>query len=343
MTRPDTAVDEGGVLTVAEEGTLMDWLDRAGRLAAYGAALVMTPYLLIKVSWVVGALSGLLPIGDGFEPAGWVVLNTATIGMAVLGITMALALVRPWGTRIPGPLVAFVAWVGSGFLVALLPYAVLDSLLGGSDGERPSDSHGPSMPGWEDVLIQISFVGMGLGLAIALPAYVRRRWPHVFAGRSGSGGRRAALAAAGVGTVIGVVWLYWAVGGPAGIAHPAGRAISWRLLNGVCGLWALTASAATWSLVRNRPTRLPRRVPVTLGLLGTGSLFAWSGWKLPLTLYVATARPVGTSLPENLAVAAVLHAAAAAAGAVMWPAVIGRRTREGTAPGLPQTSPGPAD
>ncbi|TWG12551.1 hypothetical protein FHX34_105418 [Actinoplanes teichomyceticus] len=26
---------------------------------AYGAALAMTPYLLIKISWVTGALSGL--------------------------------------------------------------------------------------------------------------------------------------------------------------------------------------------------------------------------------------------------------------------------------------------
>ncbi|MFF3457037.1 hypothetical protein ACFYXH_22445 [Streptomyces sp. NPDC002730] len=51
--------------------------------------LALSPYLLIKVSWVVGALMGVLPIGDGFGLAEWVVLNTVTVGMAV-GAALAL-------------------------------------------------------------------------------------------------------------------------------------------------------------------------------------------------------------------------------------------------------------
>ncbi|MDH6140567.1 hypothetical protein P3T35_002575 [Kitasatospora sp. GP30] len=312
----------------------MDRFDRAGRPAAYGAALVMAPYTVIKVCWVVGAIAGLLPIGAGFSLAGWVVLNTTTIGMAGLGIGMALALVRPWGMRVKGPLVAFVAWVGSGFLVAMLPYVALDSLLGGgsggnSGGSQEAGNQGASMPGWEAALIQTSFVGMGLGLVVALPAYGRRRWPDAFAGRVGdgrAGDPRRVLWAAGAGTVIGLVWLYWAIGGPAGIAHPAAREINWRLLNGVCGLWAVTAAAATWVIGRRRPARLSRWVPLTVGWLGTGSLFAWSGWRLAITLYLATARPSGATLPENLAVAALLHAGAVAAGAVMVSALV--RTRK---------------
>ncbi|MGW1894430.1 hypothetical protein ACWCP6_29940 [Streptomyces sp. NPDC002004] len=292
----------------------------------------MTPYALIKVSWVVGALAGLLPIGAGFDLAGWVVLNTVTVGMAAIGIAMALALVRPWGLRIPGPLVVFVAWVGSGFLVAMVPYAVLDSLLGLSGGRAHHEGDGPSMPGWEAALVQISFLGMGLGLVLALPAYLRRRWPDGFAGRvgdAGQGGRRRALWAPGAGTVVGIVWLYWAVGGTAGVAHPADRGADWRLLMGVCGLWALTASAATWTVSRGRPARLPRRLPMAFGWLGTGSLFAWSGWKLPFTLYVGLAHPEGATLPEDPAVAAVLHAAAVVAGAVMLSTLIRRRAGTG--------------
>ncbi|MFF0297226.1 hypothetical protein ACFYST_28805 [Kitasatospora sp. NPDC004614] len=313
----------------------MDRLDRVGRPAAYGAALVMAPYLLIKVSWVVGAIAGLLPIGEGFDLAGWVVLNTVTIGMAGTGIVMALALVRPWGMRIPGPLVAFAAWVGSGFLVAMLPYAALASLLGGSDGEQSSDSDDRSIPGWEAVLIEISFVGMGLGLAVALPAYLRRRWPDVFAGRAGGNGEvgpRRVLWAVGVGAAVGTVWLYWAVGGPAGVAHPSARDANWHLLNGVCGLWALTASAATWAVGRGHFGRLPRWVPLTFGWLGTGSLFAWSAWKLPLTSYVALAGRADVLPPESLAVAAVLHAAAVVAGAVMA-LVLVRASTAGRIPG----------
>ncbi|MER5542300.1 hypothetical protein ABT072_07495 [Streptomyces sp. NPDC002589] len=306
-----------------------DRFDRLGRLAAHGAAAVMTPYALIKVSWVVGAIAGVLPIGDGFGLAGWVVLNTATIGMAGLGIAVALALVRPWGLRLPVRWVAGVAWVATGFLVPLLPYAVLDSLLGLADGapRHPRDG-GPAMPGWEAALIQTSFVGMGLGLAIALPAHLRRRRPEVFAGRVGDAGHglaRCARWAVGTGAVTGAVWAYWALGGTAGVAHPAQRGVDERLLTGVWGLWALIASAATWTIGRGRPARLPRWIPLTLGWLGTGSLCAWSGWQLPFTLYVALAHPAGTSPPENLAVAAALHSAAVAAGSVMLPALV--RTR----------------
>ncbi|MGW7003342.1 hypothetical protein ACWGCW_11050 [Streptomyces sp. NPDC054933] len=75
--------------------------------------------------------------------------------------------------------------------------------------------------------------------------------------------------------------------------------------------------AATWTVVCARPARLPCWVPRTLGWLGSGSLFAWSGWKLPFTLYVAVASPAGTVLPENLVVALVVHVAAVGAGAAM--------------------------
>jgi hypothetical protein len=304
----------------------VDRWDRAGRVAAYGAALALTPYLLIKVSWVAGSLVGLLPVGAGFGRAQWVVLNSATIGMAGTGIAVALALVRPWGTRIPAAPLAFCAWVGTGFLVPLLPYAVVGSLLGSADGAPGSGSDaGPSMPAWEAALIQAGFVGMGLGLAVALPLYVRRRRPDVFAGRlgdRGEGSPRALPWMVVAGAAVGLVWVYWAVGGTAGVAHRGERDPAWHVLSGMLGFWALAASAATWAAVRGRPARVPRWGPVVLGWLGSGSLFAWSGWKLPFTLYLAVARPAGAALPENLALAAVLHLAAVGSGAVMLRALV---------------------
>ncbi|MFE0173114.1 hypothetical protein ACFWZ2_12400 [Streptomyces sp. NPDC059002] len=299
----------------------MDRWDRVGRLGGYGAALALTPYLLIKVSWVIAAALGIAPIGAGFDVTGWVALNTVTVGMSAIGITVALALVRPWGTRIPGRPLAFCAWVGTGFLVPLLPYAVLGSLLLPSDdGSRAGADDDPAMPGWEGVLVQLGFIGMGLGLALALPAYVRRRWPDVFTGRTGDGGQgplRVPPWPTVTAAVIGAVWLYWAAGGTAGIAHPAQRDLSGRLIMGTLGGWALLAAAATWSLTRGRPARLARRVPLTACWLGSGTLFAWSAWKLPFTLCLALARPADPALPENLAIAAVLHVAAVGTGAAM--------------------------
>ncbi|MCY0943072.1 hypothetical protein [Streptomyces antarcticus] len=105
----------------------MDRWDRCGRRAACGAALALTPYLLIMVLWVVGSLVGVLPAGRGFGVAEWLALNTVTIGiaaigMAAIGITPALALLRPWGKRIPGAPVAL--WRLSGVGVPRLAPAV---------------------------------------------------------------------------------------------------------------------------------------------------------------------------------------------------------------------------
>lgn len=303
----------------------MDRWDRVGRSAAYGAALALSPYLLIKVSWVIGSLVGVLPIGNGFGLAEWVVLNTVTVGMGVIGVALALALVRPWGMRIPGVLVAFCSWVGSGFLVSVLPFGLFSALLNVGGDSKGGGGDDPAMPVWEGVLVEFSFVGMGLGLALAVPAYLRRRWPDAFIGRVGDGPRTVPPWAAVVGAVVGLIWLYWAAGGTLGIAHPAQRNTDGYVLGAVWGFWALAGSVGIWTVARARPAGLPRWLPLTFGWVGSGSLFAWSAWKLPLMLYVALADPAGVTPPENLAVAVVLHLCAVVAGAAMMRTLV--RTR----------------
>lgn len=305
----------------------MERWDRVARNAAYGAALALSPYLLIKVSWVIGSLAGVLPIGNGFSLAEWVVLNTVTVGMAVIGIALALALVRPWGMRIPGALVAFCSWVGSGFLVSVLPFVLFSALLGVGGDSQGSGGDDPAMPVWEGVLVQFSFVGMGLGLALAVPAYLRRRWPDAFVGRVGDGPRTAPPWAAVVGAAVGLVWLYWAAGGTLGIPHPAERNTDGYVLAAVWGFWALVGSAAVWAVARARPAGLPRWLPLVFGWVGSGSLFAWSAWKAPLMLYVAVAEPADVTPPENPTVAVVLHLCAVVAGAAMVRTLVRTRIR----------------
>ncbi|MEU4038002.1 hypothetical protein [Streptomyces collinus] len=301
----------------------MERWDRIGRTAAYGAAAALVPYLVIKVTWVVGSLLGLLPVARGFSRGGWLVLNTVTIGMAAAGITLGLALVRPWGMRIPGRLVGFLAWVGSGFLVSILPFVLLTALAGSgsassaSAGSTGSSGHDVAMPGWEAVLLQCSFVGTGIGLAVALPVYLWRRWPHALRRPECPGGRATPgpLWSAVTAAVTGLAWLYWAAGGLLGITHGDERPAGWHILVGVSACWALAAAAAIAALVRRRPSRLPHPLLLALAWLGSGSMFAWSGWRLPATVYVAVAHPSDVVYPENVAVAVALHATAVLTGA----------------------------
>lgn len=294
----------------------MERWDRIGRYAGYGAALALSPYLVVKVSWVIGSLLGLIPIDEEYSLAGWVLLNTVTVGMAAIGIALALALVRPWGMRIPGWLVAFVAWTGSGFLVSVLPYAVVSFVLEYARGDGGTD-----MPGWMGALLQFSFVGMGLGLALALPAYLKRRWPDAFAARPRAGA--GAPWAAAVALVVGAVWMYWALGGTLGLAHPDRRTADGTMLAALGALWALAGGAAVWTLARARADRLPHTLLLALGWIGSGSLFAWSSWKLPLMLIVGLARPSDVMLPESPFIAAALHCAAVAAGIGLLRTLVG--------------------
>lgn len=307
--------------------------DRIGRVAAYGAAAALVPYLVVKVSWVAGSLLGLLPVGRGFTLGGWLVLNTVTIGMAAAGVVLGLALVRPWGMRIPGRLVGFLAWVGAGFLVSILPFVVVSALVGsgnGSSGDSGNSGGDPVMPGWEAVLLQCSFVGTGIALAIALPAYLRRRWPHALRRPERP---RTAWWPAATAAVTGLAWVYWAAGGTLGIAHRDERPADWHVLVAVSGCWALAASGATLALARHRPLRLPYPLLLAPAWLGSGSMFAWSGWRLPATLYVGLAHPADVAYPENTAVAVALHAMAVLTGAViMRSLVIGDRSRAGAVP-----------
>ncbi|MEU6556360.1 hypothetical protein ABZ915_39865 [Streptomyces sp. NPDC046915] len=322
----------------------MERWDRIGRVAAYGAAAALVPYLVIKVSWVVGSLLGLLPVGQGFSLGGWLVLNTVTIGMAAAGIALGLALVRPWGMRIPGRLVGFFAWVGSGFLVSILPFVVVSALVNtgtGSSAGSGSSGGDAAMPGWEAVLLQCSFVGTGIALAVALPAYLWRRWPRALRRperprtRTSSGPLWPAV----TGAVPGLAWLYWAAGGLLGISYRDERPASWHVLAGVSACWALAASFAVLALVRRRPTRLPYPLLLALAWLGSGSMFAWSGWRLPATVYVALAHPSDVSYPENVAVAVALHVTAVLTGVGIMRTLVRGGSERASVPDSPSSRP----
>ena len=166
----------------------------------------------------------------------------------------------------------------------------------------------------------------------------RRRWPDAFIGRVGDGPRTVPPWAAAVGAVLSLVWLYWAAGGTLGIAHPAQRNTDWHILAAVGGFWALAGSGGICTVAQARPARLPRWLPLTFGWVGSGSLFAWSAWKLPLMLYVALADPADVTPPEGLTVAVVLHLCAVVAGARMMRTLVRTRIRVAESHALPEVA-----
>ncbi|WP_436531658.1 hypothetical protein [Actinoplanes sp. HUAS TT8] len=272
-------------------------ISRTRAVFGYGAALALTPYVLIKIVWAGGTLLGLVPRDEGVGVAGMVLLNTVTVGLGLAGIALALALVRPWGERIPAFPVLLFSWVGGGFLIPMIPYAVVSS---GTSGGGTS-----VMPAWEFVAIQGSFLGMAVGLAGALPLYLRARWPAAFAGRvdgrtpkSWSSTAKVALA----GTVlVGIADLYWVAGGTAGLAHPGARDLDWRLQTGNAALWSLTGAWCVWVIARGRSS-VRLWIPVGLLWLVSGFHFAWSAWKLPFVVLQMAGVDIDAQWPEQLGI-----------------------------------------
>ncbi|NDU76870.1 hypothetical protein GWI34_30230 [Actinomadura sp. DSM 109109] len=285
----------------------------ARRLGGYAAAASLSLYLVVKVVWIVAAALGHVP--SHFGGAGWIALNVVTVGMAATGIVLGLVLARGSTWRIPAAPLVFLTWMGSGFLIPVLPYSLVSAVLGGSGEE---DAGGDTAPSWEVAFIGVGFTGMAIGLAVALPLYMRERWPAAFLGRLNDRERTAvhqARTAAALAALPTAFWTLWSAGGTLGQRDLVDG--NTRLLLGNSALWAVLGA---WSVLAVSAARrkLPAWPPVALAFTASGSLFAWGGWKLA----VAVLRPGGYTPAEHPPVAIALNGLAAAAGLLMLSTLI---------------------
>ena len=69
-------------------------LMRLRRICGYGAAITVTPYLLIKIVWTFGLF---LPTEQMCD-ASWRIINAVTVVLATIGILLAIAFCRQWGS-----------------------------------------------------------------------------------------------------------------------------------------------------------------------------------------------------------------------------------------------------
>lgn len=268
------------------------------RVFGYGVAAAVTPYLIVKLIWVLGALLGLLPPSEDMSATAFVALNLVTIAMAAAGVLLGLALGRR-DVRRTGRLIVVFAWLACGFLVPMIPSLVLGFIT-----DRGADR--------EHLLIQGSFLALACCLVVAVPLYSAERHPSTYTGRPPP--PRTSAATGGALAVALISW-YWGLGGGLGLAHPGQRDAGWHLLALNTGLWAV---AGAWAVTRTGP------VPAAVAWLASGLLFAWSAWKLPFTLLLALGADPTVTWPENLAAAAVVYILGAAAGLAMIAAVVTR-------------------
>ncbi|MFJ7083071.1 hypothetical protein ACIQU8_07560 [Streptomyces griseus] len=255
------------------------------------------PYMLIKIAWTFGLFLPTQEMGE----ADWRAINATTAVLAAVGVLLALAFTRPWGERVPAWLIVLPVWVGTGLLVPML---VLAPVLGPAAMSRDEQTDASTdLWVYEQVFVMISLVGVGIGLPLALAGYARARWPEALSGPADCGEptgstrslqRTTALLMAAGCAALGLVKLFWAVGGtigldPAALEH---RDMWWHLLSASTGVWAF---AGVWGLLVLTSGRGSKRFlpPMAAAWISSGMLFAYGLYSLLTNL--GTKRPAPES------------------------------------------------
>ncbi|MGK8688611.1 hypothetical protein ACRS5F_27630 [Bacillus cereus] len=253
-------------------------LMRLRRICGYGAAISVAPYLLIKILWTFGLFLPTEQMGD----ASWRIINAVTAVLAAIGIFLAMAFCRPWGERLPAWLVALPLWVGTGLLVPML---LIAPFLGPAAMIRDQEAGATDFWVYEQIFVMISLFGIGIFLPLAMAGYAMARWPEALSGTTdykelpGNTLQLQIILARIVATgciLLGVIKVFWAVGGSFGIdpATMSERDVWWHLLSLSTGVWSF---AGAWGILvvvsSSRRSRwfLP---PMTAAWISSGALFS---------------------------------------------------------------------
>ena len=249
------------------------------RICGYGAAIAVTPYLLIKIAWTFGFFLPTEQMGE----ASWRGINAATAVIAAVGILLAMAFCRPWGERLPAWMVALPVWLGTGLLVPLL---LLAPILGPAALAQDQGAGAAGFWIYEQIFVMVSLVGVGICLPLALAGYAKARWPEALGGPTDCGElpghTRQLQTALGRITVagcmiLGVIKIYWAAGGTLGINPDMleSRDLWWHLLSLSTGGWALVGSWGLLALITRRGSR--RFLPsMAAAWISSGMLFSYN-------------------------------------------------------------------
>ncbi|MFI6587892.1 hypothetical protein [Embleya sp. NPDC050493] len=285
------------------------------RRLAWVALLACSPYLLLKLLWVVGVDVGVVH-PDELNRTQWVVANALTFGMDAIAALIAYLLSRPRETRIRAWLITLPLWVASGLLVVIMsavPLNLLGAAIGATDNPFAGDD---LLRPWVYAIVYGGFIVEGAVLSGAFGLYVHERWGvllriRVRALPDPAGTRDAqrflGTAAAVLLGVAGVLRMTWALGSDLGMSGRwvAERNATGRFMDGVQGGLALIGAVGLIVLVyRIGGGRV--RGPLAMAWFGSGSAFGWGGW---MGLISTAAAPESTLAERTSALLHVVYTA----------------------------------
>ncbi|MGP3988112.1 hypothetical protein [Streptomyces sp. 3N207] len=270
-------------------------MERTRKILAPLTVAACLPYLTLKVLWLSGSHIG-IPEGSRLLDGGatlWIV-NALTVAMDGAVILLVLTLTRPWGRRVPGPLLALPIWIACGLLgpivVAFPLQTVYTVLTGDSAGGGGDDRADKLLDGWVWTLVYTGFLAQAITLSVLAVLYVRDRWGPLLRSplRLRADGTqvvaRWGLAAASLVALPALVaHTLWAAGSEAGLtAEHSG--IAGRITDATFVLYVVIAFVGVGRLLPrgNRAGHSGARLwpTLTAAWVGSGVLACWGGWLL---------------------------------------------------------------
>ncbi|MGW7328116.1 hypothetical protein ACWGIU_05755 [Streptomyces sp. NPDC054840] len=261
----------------------------AGRRVLRAVALAATvPYVGLKTVWLCGSHLG-IPEGSVLREPGpfFMAANSVTLAMDACLILLVLVLTRPWGIRVPGPLLTVPVFAATGLLTPILlgfPGQLLVRAIGFGTDPAVEAARKPFLDPWVFHVVYTGFSIQGLALAALFAPYARKRWGRAWRGVTGerlpSSTGVVAAAAAAVGLPVAGVLVYWAFGGAAGLgaeraaAHSADTAV----VSAVHAVCAVAAGAGALLLARGGMMRA--RWPLGLAWVGGAATLCWGTWEM---------------------------------------------------------------
>ena len=237
------------------------------RVALATAVLATVPYLALKLLWLGGSTVGVTSSAglEEMHSTRYLAGNLITVLLMVIATAFAVALTRPWASRVPAALVFVLGAGATGLLAPILLGLPLGLALQSASGVEVQSGDDNGLAPWVYGIVYTGFAVLGLAMAVLVIAHVLDRWGHLISQPPRPPSRRATIAGAAGLLPFAAAMTYWGLfgpgrNGPLGLDLPASRTV---LV--VTGL--LAAAAYVVPLVSEHAQHWPR----------TAWLITWTG------------------------------------------------------------------